>query len=215
VSIDSKYIADIRKDYQLAELDESIVGDDPLAFFGKWFAEAEASKIVDVNAMSLATVDRDNAPHVRTVLLKGLEKEGFVFFTNYNSDKAKQLAENPKAALLFYWKELERQVRIEGTIHKVPEEVSDTYFHSRPVGSRIGAWASPQSQPIPNRDVLEKNYNQYQQQFGNEVPRPEHWGGYVLVPHTLEFWQGRSSRMHDRILFTDTDNGWQKVRLAP
>jgi pyridoxamine 5'-phosphate oxidase len=216
LAVSNGNIADIRKDYQLAALDESAVGGDPFAFFGKWFAEAEAAKVNEVNAMTLATIDLHNKPHARIVLLKGLDEKGFVFFTNYSSNKGHELEANPNVAAVFFWPELERQVRVEGVIEKITEEESDHYFHSRPVGSRIGAWASPQSQVIPDRSILDNNYAQYKQQFGETVPRPPHWGGYRIIPSCFEFWQGRSSRMHDRIVFTtDVDKTWHIYRLAP
>lgn len=204
-------------DYRLAELDEAAAGDDPLVFFSQWFHEAEKAQITEVNAMTLATAGADGSPHSRIVLLKGLDNGGFVFFTNYDSAKGKEIGANPRVALLFFWKELERQVRIEGTIEKVPAAESDIYFNSRPRASRIGAWASPQSQEIPHRNLLDTNYSRYENEFsGVEVNRPEHWGGYRVVPATIEFWQGRSSRMHDRILFLkDAAGGWKKSRLAP
>ena len=210
-------IADIRKDYMLAALDEQTAGHDPLIFFHKWFAEAEAARITEINAMTLATVDGRGTPHARIVLLKGLDIDGFVFFTNYDSAKGKELEANPKAALVFFWKELERQVRIEGLVKKVSPEESDTYFNSRPVASRLGAWASPQSAKISDRNILDTNYAKYEAEFSSiEIPRPGHWGGYRLVPDHIEFWQGRSSRMHDRILFSRCDNGnWDRSRLAP
>lgn len=212
----SEHIAGIRKDYQLAELDESTVGKDPLAFFGKWFIEAETARVNEVNAMTLATVDTELQPHARIVLLKGLEEQGFVFFTNYNSAKGRQIASCPKAALVFFWPELERQVRAEGILEKIPEKESDAYFDSRPEGSRIGAWSSPQSQVIKDRQVLEESFKEYQSRFSDgPIPRPPHWGGYRLKPHKMEFWQGRSSRMHDRIIFTLEKKGWKKLRLAP
>ena len=217
MSIHKLNIADIRKDYRLAELNEDIAGDDPIAFFGKWFAEAEASQIEDVNAMTLATVDARNKPHARIVLLKGLTQDGFNFFTNYNSAKGHDINANAHVALVFFWKELERQVRIEGIVEKLSEEESDAYFNSRPVGSRIGTWASPQSEVIPSRKVLENNYQNYEEQFSNGViPRPANWGGYRVYPEYIEFWQGGGSRLHDRILFTLLDNKkWAKSRLAP
>lgn len=217
MSHNSVHIAHIRQDYTLAALDEGVTGNDPVAFFLKWFGEAQEAQISEVNAMTLATVDEENKPHARIVLLKGIENGGFTFFTNYNSAKGQQINAHDNAALLFFWKELERQVRIEGTIHKISGEASDTYFHSRPEGSRIGAWASPQSQPIADRQILDDNYQNYQQQFADgNIPRPPHWGGYVVIPQSIEFWQGRSSRMHDRILFTLQAQGkWEKSRLAP
>lgn len=208
-------IADIRKDYRLAELDENTAGDDPLVFFGKWFTEAEQAKVNEVNAMTLATVDADHKPHARIVLLKGLDAKGFVFFTNYTSAKGHELEDNSFASLLFFWPELERQVRVEGICEKVEPSESDAYFASRPAGSCIGAWASPQSRIISSRDILDENYKMYLDKFGENVPRPPHWGGYRIIPHRIEFWQGRSSRMHDRILFVYEQGQWRKFRLAP
>lgn len=209
-------IADIRMDYMLAALDEETAGSDPIAFFSKWFKEAESAKITEINAMTLATADAQNRPHARIVLLKGLDDRGFVFFTNYDSAKGRHIAENPNVSLLFFWKELERQVRIDGRIEKVPAEESDIYFHSRPEGSRLGAWASPQSTEIPHRNILELNYAKYEAEFsGVAIPRPEHWGGYIVIPERIEFWQGRSSRMHDRILFKRDGASWYRCRLAP
>ncbi len=209
-------IADIRKDYKLAALDEDTVCYDPIAFFAKWFSEAEAAQITEINAMTLATAE-NGMPHARIVLLKGLDKANFVFFTNYDSDKGREINSNPHVALVFFWKELERQVRIEGMIEKIPSGESDAYFRSRPVGSRIGAWASPQSSEITDRNILDLNYARYEEEFSKiEIPRPPHWGGYKVIPNRLEFWQGRSSRMHDRILFTKNEAGeWNRSRLAP
>jgi pyridoxamine 5'-phosphate oxidase len=210
-------IADIRQDYMLAALDEDTVGHDPILFFSTWFAEAEKAQITEINAMTLATAGADLRPHARIVLLKGLEDQGFVFFTNYDSDKGREISENPHAALCFFWKELERQVRIEGVIEKIAGDQSDVYFQSRPAGSRLGAWASPQSREIPDRNILDLNYSKYEQEFSNiAIPRPPHWGGYKLIPNRIEFWQGRSSRMHDRIQFTKHESGsWARARLAP
>jgi pyridoxamine 5'-phosphate oxidase len=210
-------ISDIRQDYTLAALDEQTTGADPILFFNKWFEEARIAQITEVNAMTLATVSAVGKPHARTVLLKGIEENGFAFFTNYNSAKGQQISDNPFVALLFFWKELERQVRVEGRIHKLSAEASDAYFHSRPAGSKLGAWASPQSEIIEGRNVLEHNYKVLEDRYKDEViPRPAHWGGYLVIPESIEFWQGRSSRMHDRILFTLGDgNQWTKSRLAP
>lgn len=217
MSIHKLDIASIRREYRLAALDETAAGDDPIAFFARWFAEAEASKIDDVNAMTLATVDARNKPHARIVLLKGLNQEGFTFFTNYSSNKGQDIAANANAALVFFWKELERQVRIEGLVEKISEEESDAYFNSRPPGSRIGTWASPQSEVISSREELEDSFKNYEAQFNNSViPRPSNWGGYRVYPEYIEFWQGGNSRLHDRILFTLLDNKkWAKSRLAP
>lgn len=216
MNTDSTHIASIRKEYIIATLDEATAGEDPLFFFSKWFNEAAEAQISEVNAMSLATTDASYKPHVRVVLLKGIDNDAFVFFTNYNSAKGKEIAATHQAALLFFWKELERQVRIEGRIEKIDPNESDAYFHSRPRTSRLGAWASPQSNIIQDRNIIELNYAHYDKEFsGQNIPRPPHWGGYKVIPHTIEFWQGRSSRMHDRILFTKNDERWDKCRLAP
>jgi pyridoxamine 5'-phosphate oxidase len=213
-----KLIADIRKDYCLAALDEGVVGDDPFSFFGRWFDEAISAQIDEVNAMTLATVDGEGRPHARIVLLKGLDGQGFTFFTNYESAKGHDLDHKPWAALCFYWKELERQVRIEGAVEQVSADESDAYFSSRPKGSRIGAWASPQSSVIADRRILEERVGVFSEHYpGEEVPRPSFWGGYRVLPLKLEFWQGRSSRLHDRIVFRREGLGdmWERVRLAP
>ena len=200
----------------LASLEEDSVGEEPFSFFSKWFSEANIAQITEVNAMTLATVGYGNAPHARIVLLKGLDETGFVFFTNYDSVKGRDISSNQNVALVFFWKELERQVRIEGIIEKVSAADSDAYFNSRPEGSRLGAWASPQSREISDRAILDSNYEKYQKEFsGSTIPRPPHWGGYRVVPNHIEFWQGRSSRMHDRIVFTLHDNKWKRSRLAP
>ena len=209
-------IADIRKDYKLRSLLEDDVLSDPIEQFTSWWSEAINSKIEEVNAMTLATASTDGVPSARIVLLKGLTKEGFIFFTNYKSDKGKQLETNPQAALVFFWKELERQVRIEGTVSKVSKEESEAYFASRPIASQIGAWASPQSTVIPGRNLLEENVRKYKDQFEEEnIPKPPQWGGYIVKPFKMEFWQGRRSRLHDRILYTLENNNWTISRLAP
>jgi pyridoxamine 5'-phosphate oxidase len=209
-------IADIRKDYQLKSLSEQEVDQNPFAQFSVWWNEAVQSDIVEVNAMTLSTVTSTGKPSSRIVLLKGYDEEGFVFFTNYSSDKGRQLMQNHFAALLFFWKELERQVRIEGVVSKVSEEESDAYFNSRPVGSRLGAWASPQSQKIRDREVLNNELMKFTEQFDQEnIPRPAHWGGYRVKPTRIEFWQGRSNRLHDRILYEQDNDNWQISRLAP
>ena len=209
-------IADIRKDYQLKSLAESEVAKNPFDQFSIWWEEAVQSAIVEVNAMALSTVSPEGRPSSRIVLLKGYNEEGFVFFTNYTSDKGKQIGQNQYVSLLFFWKELERQVRIEGTTSKVAAEESDAYFESRPVGSRLGAWASPQSQKIADREILDKELEKVTTQFSEQqIPRPPHWGGYRVKPTRIEFWQGRSSRLHDRILYEQVDGQWQISRLAP
>lgn len=210
-------IADIRTDYRMAALDEATAGDNPISFFSKWFTEAEHAQITEVNAMTLATVDAQNKPHARIVLLKGLDERGFSFYTNYNSAKGKDMSAHPEAALVFFWKELERQVRVEGRIERVSDAESDAYFNSRPEGSRLGAWASPQSEEITDRHILDKRYTEYKNKYpGNDIPRPPYWGGYRVLPTRIEFWQGRSNRMHDRIVFTENGSeGWTKSRLAP
>jgi pyridoxamine 5'-phosphate oxidase len=210
-------IADIRKDYQLQTLSEADVAADPIVQFGKWWEEAVKSDIGEVNAMTLATADTNGIPSARIVLLKGYDKNGFVFFTNYQSHKGKQLLQNPHACLVFFWKELERQVRVTGTVEKVSAAESDAYFASRPSGSRIGAWASPQSNVIGKREFIEEQSRNFEQQFSDgAIPRPPHWGGYIVKPTQIEFWQGRSSRLHDRIQYTLNEEGnWLIERLAP
>ena len=212
-----KGIADIRRDYRLARLDEATVGTDPILFFRHWFGEAQAAGVDEVNAMTLATVSPDGQPHARVVLLKGLDDRGFSFFTNYESAKGAQLAANPRAAAVFFWKELERQVRIEGAVERVGAEEADAYFASRPAGSRIGAWASAQSQPVESREGLEDIYRSFEEKLaGSEIARPPYWGGYRILPHRIEFWQGRASRLHDRIVFVKGSNGgWDRWRLQP
>jgi len=208
-------IADIRKDYQLKSLTEAEVAKNPFAQFSIWWDEAVGSAIDEVNAMALSTVSAEGRPSSRIVLLKGFDEQGFVFFTNYNSDKGKQIEQQQFVSLLFFWKELERQVRIEGIATKVAADESDTYFNSRPVGSRLGAWASPQSQKITDRSVLEQALESVKAGYGELIPRPPHWGGYRVMPSRIEFWQGRSSRLHDRILYEQVDDNWQISRLAP
>ena len=209
-------IADIRKEYKLKLLLEKDVDADAIRQFQQWWNEALLSNIEEPNAMTLATTNKHGKPSARIVLLKGLSNDGFVFYTNYESRKAGELKENPHAALLFFWKELERQVRIEGTITKTSEQESAEYFSSRPQLSKIGAWSSPQSSVIPSRDELEKNVSKYQQQFGDgEIPRPPHWGGYIVKPTVIEFWQGRRNRLHDRLQYTLRNDKWIIERLAP
>ena len=212
----NKQIADIRTDYKLKSLSESEVSNNPFTQFGVWWNEAIQANLEEVNAMTLSTATKDGRPSSRIMLLKGYDEKGFVFFTNYESNKGKNIAENPYVSLLFFWKELERQVRIEGTIEKLETEYNDEYFNSRPVGSRIGAWASKQSRPIESRSVLEADFKEFANQFdGIDVPRPDHWGGYRVIPNKIEFWQGRSNRLHDRIVYELDNAAWRIKRLSP
>lgn len=208
-------IADIRTDYKRGELDEAHCAADPIDQFARWWEEATRSEIHEVNAMTLATADADGRPTARTVLLKDFDARGFVFYTNYESRKGRELAANAQACLLFFWKELERQVRIEGRVEKVSAEESDQYYASRPLASRIGAWASPQSQPISGKAWLLARAAEMGLKHGINPSRPPHWGGYRVVPQAVEFWQGRPSRLHDRLLYTQADGSWQRQRLAP
>ncbi|CAN5524543.1 pyridoxamine 5'-phosphate oxidase [soil metagenome] len=209
-------IAGIRKNYSLETLDEKNIAADAIDQFTAWWDEAVKSEIDEVNAMTLATATPDGKPSARIVLLKGYDTNGFVFFTNYSSNKGHALELNPHTALVFFWKELERQIRIEGIAEKVSDEESDAYFFSRPVGSRIGAWASPQSTIISNREILDENVSRFTQQFGENIPRPPHWGGFRIKPDLIEFWQGRSSRLHDRIRYSRASGkSWTIERLAP
>jgi pyridoxamine 5'-phosphate oxidase len=209
-------IADLRKSYERAALNETESLADPRLQFEQWLQQAIDSEIPEPNAMTLATVSSDLRPSTRVVLIKGVDERGIVWYTNYNSRKGQELAGNPFAALQFHWVELERVVRIEGQVEKISDAESDAYFHSRPLDSRIGAWASPQSEPISGRDVLVTAAAKYGAQFLLNPPRPPHWGGYRLRATSWEFWQGRKSRLHDRLRYTvDSDQQWRRERLAP
>ena len=209
------HIADLRKSYERAELDESASLADPLAQFELWLQQALSGELPEPNAMTLATVGADGRPSTRVVLIKGCDARGIVWYTNYDSRKGRELAARPQAALQFHWVELERVVRIEGRVEKVDAAESDAYFASRPLDSRIGAWASPQSEVIASRSVLVTNAATYGAQYLLNPPRPPHWGGYRLVPDRWEFWQGRRSRLHDRLRYRWEEQRWIRERLAP
>jgi pyridoxamine 5'-phosphate oxidase len=209
-------LQNLRQDYRVASLSERDVATDPILQFNKWFSDAVAAQLYEPNVMTFATADSDGKPSARIVLLKGFDEHGFVFYTNYDSKKAHDLIENPQAALVFFWAELERQVRIEGIVSKVDKEVSEAYFRSRPIGSQIGAIASPQSSVLTDRSILEDKVAALSKQYeGKEIPKPENWGGYLVEPKHIEFWQGRSSRLHDRISYDLVDGAWKISRLAP
>ncbi len=215
---ESKRIAELREEYQKHSLEIDQVADDPVRQFERWFHEALDHNIPEPNVMTLATSTIDGKPSARIVLLKGIEKDSFLFYSNYNSRKGKELALNPYAALVFCWIELERQVRIEGKVKKLPEEVSENYFQSRPRGSQIGAWASPQSRVITDRSMLEDKVSELEKEFANveKLPLPQFWGGYKLIPSAVEFWQGRTNRLHDRLKYTRSNGKkWKIERLAP
>lgn len=209
-------IAALRKDYALYSLNENEVAPAPLDQFKAWWAHAEQSHIDEMNAMTLATAGADNVPQARIVLLKAFDERGFVFFTNYNSAKSAEIGFNANACLLLFWKELERQVRITGKIEKISIKESIDYFDSRPDGSKLGAWASPQSLVVSGKAFLKETFEYYAERFKHgKIPKPPHWGGYRVVPDKIEFWQGRPSRMHDRILYSRQEDGWKIERLAP
>ncbi|QIN82021.1 pyridoxamine 5'-phosphate oxidase [Rubrobacter tropicus] len=209
-------LSDLRKEYTRAGLTESDVDPDPVRQFGRWFDAALAAGLHEPNAVTVATSTLDGRPSARVVLLKGFDERGFVFYTNYEGRKGREIEENPRAALLFYWGELERQVRIEGSVSRVSEEESDAYYASRPRGSRLGALASEQSRVIGGREVLEKRVEALEAEYeGRDVPRPAFWGGYRVEPEVIEFWQGRENRLHDRIFYRREDGGWKIGRLQP
>lgn len=210
-------IADIHKEYTWGGLSEVDLDADPLRQFEKWFGQALAANLPEPNAMTLATAAADGQPSARVVLLKAFDASGFTFFTNYDSRKGRELTANPRAALLFFWPQMQRQIRIEGTVERISEAESDAYFRSRPLGSRLGAWASAQSEVITGRDVLEEHMRELTQRFAaGEVPRPPHWGGYRVCPLAIEFWQGRPDRLHDRLRYQRVQpDGWRIDRLSP
>ncbi|MCH9030574.1 MAG: pyridoxamine 5'-phosphate oxidase [Bacteroidetes bacterium] len=209
-------LKNIKRDYKHSELSKTSVNKDPFVQFNNWFNEIVNAKIIDPSAMVLATVAEANMPSARIVLLKEVDVKGFVFFTNYLSRKAKDLETNPNASLLFYWKEMDRQLRIEGIIEKVKTKISEDYFHTRPRESQISAWVSKQSSIVPDRNFLDKKYDELDEEFGNdEIPLPDYWGGYRLIPEYFEFWQGRESRLHDRICYRKEKGNWKIFRLAP
>ncbi len=212
-------LADIRREYTSGGLRRADLDTNPIAQFQKWFAQAEAALArhqLDVNAATLATADKNGVPSARTVLLKGLDERGFIFFTNYDSRKGRELAQNPHAALVFYWQELERQVCIAGSVNKTSREESENYFKSRPHGSRLAAWASNQSEMVSDRAVLEARWQELEKKFATDIPLPSNWGGFILKPERIEFWQGRPSRLHDRFSYTrQPDDSWKIERLAP
>jgi pyridoxamine 5'-phosphate oxidase len=213
--MEKKY-TQIRNEYKLKSLNESDVHANPFKQFNIWMDEAITSALPEPTAMALATVGKNLQPSVRMVLLKEIKPDGFIFYSNYDSKKGHHLEENPFGSLLFYWPELEKQIRIEGRIEKTSDEISDEYYLSRPAKSRIGSWASPQSREIPDRKFLEEKQAEYEHKFeGHLPPRPKNWGGYILIPYTFEFWQGRPSRLHDRIEYYYDDNNWKIRRLAP
>jgi len=215
--MNQEQLENLREEYKTASLSEADSKDDPIKQFELWFNEAIEAKVAESNAMTLSTATTDGRPSARIVLLKGIHENGFVFYTNYLSRKGKEITKNPLGSLTFFWPAMERQIRVEGTIEKASKELSDRYFQSRPKDSQIGALASPQSQEIADRETLEKKWSELEAEYaGKTIPKPSFWGGYILRPRLIEFWQGRPSRLHDRILYKKIDNkNWKKVRLAP
>lgn len=211
----TKLILD-RKEYTQSSLEESLMAANPMQQFDQWLKQAQADDVIEANAMTLSTVSQDNKPSARMLLLKEYDDLGFIFFTNYQSQKAKEIAKNNHVALTFYWRKLERQVRVEGKIEKTSAQVSNKYFALRPRGAQIGAWSSPQSQLVKSRQELEKLFKKFEEKFnGKDMPRPNNWGGYRVKPNIIEFWQGRLNRFHDRIVYTKNKSGWKITRLAP
>jgi pyridoxamine 5'-phosphate oxidase len=208
-------IAELRQEYMRAGLSESLADPDPLRQFERWFQDALRANLPLPNAMTLATVTDSGAPSARIVLLKGVERGGFVFYTNYRSRKGRELAARPAACLVFQWSDLERQVRVDGAVHRVSAAAADAYFASRPLGARLSAWASAQSEKVASRAALEKAVEEVRARHGDDPPRPSHWGGYRVVPDAIEFWQGRANRLHDRLLYTRAGAAWTIERLAP
>jgi pyridoxamine 5'-phosphate oxidase len=208
-------VADLRQEYMRAGLPEEQADSDPIRQFEKWFQEALEAALALPNAMTLATVSATEGPSARVVLLKGIDDGGFVFYTNYHSRKGRELDARPAACLVFLWSDLERQVRIEGRVEKVSAAESDAYYSTRPLGARLSAWASAQSEPVPGRGVLEMQLREIRDRHGEHPPRPPHWGGYRVVPQAIEFWQGRADRLHDRLLYRRSAEGWKIERLAP
>ncbi|MBK0383945.1 pyridoxamine 5'-phosphate oxidase [Pedobacter sp. SD-b] len=217
MSIDKKTIQNLRQDYRSASLSEEDATESPYQLFEKWFTEALKAEVLEPNAMTVATCNTNCIPSARIVLLKGFNEDGFVFYTNYESQKGKEIEQNPYAALVFFWGDLERQVRVEGVVEKVSEEESSNYFHSRPRGSQLGALTSPQSETIPNRQFLADKLAKLEKEYEDkEITKPENWGGYRVIPNRIEFWQGRSNRLHDRLAYVqEKDQSWKFERLAP
>jgi pyridoxamine 5'-phosphate oxidase len=208
-------LIEFRKEYTMSGLRRKDLASEPLQQFQKWFNDAVKAQIAEPTAMTIATSDKEGQPSARTVLLKSFDERGFIFCTNYESQKGHEIEENPKAALVFFWKELERQVIIRGNVAKVPRAESEAYFNARPVGSRLGAWVSHQSAVVPDRAFLEKKFAEMEQKFPGEVPCPEYWGGYIVAPITIEFWQGRVNRLHDRFRYSRQNSEWRIERLSP